>query len=73
MDGAAGSPGIPGQDGAPGSAGPSGPKGQKGMMGAQGLPGRGVSDAEIRHICLNIIKGELFKSRLSIVWQIYIA
>lgn len=66
-EGQPGVPGVPGKEGPPGMPGPQGPRGQNGMPGLQGAPGKSISEAEIRDICVSVLRGETL-----IIFWIYI-
>lgn len=48
---------MPGKDGAPGLQGLPGNRGHTGLPGLQGLSGHSVTEAEIRDICANVLRG----------------
>jgi len=50
---------MPGKDGPPGLPGPPGQRGQPGMHGAVGPPGRTFTEAEVKELCINVIRGKI--------------
>ncbi|XP_065168716.1 collagen alpha-1(IX) chain-like isoform X2 [Atheta coriaria] len=57
--GPSGFPGMPGKDGPQGVPGPPGQNGQPGLPGLPGPSGRSVGDADIREICLVVLREQL--------------
>lgn len=49
---------MPGKDGPPGLPGPPGQRGQPGLHGAVGPPGRSFTEAEVKELCINVIRGK---------------
>jgi collagen type IX alpha len=49
---------MPGKDGPPGLPGPPGQRGQPGLHGAVGPPGRTFTEAEVKELCINVIRGK---------------